>query len=220
MIVSIMHEETENIHPWLEIPLSIYETHMSQSQVGQLSTLNACMQDQLNTYVARTVTVLGIAGGNGLEHVDPKKISTLYGVDIIASYLKEAARRHPELETIFVPLCLDVTTQAQELARCDLLIANLVVEYLGYAAFLEAVQATRPTFVSVVIQLQEAETFVSESPMKSSFDCLETLLHPITAEGLGQEMDKNAYRLIHSQHIPLPNHKWFVRLDFAAREDH
>ncbi|MDD3930060.1 MAG: class I SAM-dependent methyltransferase [Sphaerochaeta sp.] len=219
MIIGIMQEGTGTSHPWLEIPLSVYETHMSQSQVGQLSTLNACMKDQLNTYPAKTVTVLGIAGGNGLEHADPAKISTLYGVDINASYLEQAARRHPELETILVPLCLDVTVQAKELARCDLLIADLVVEYLGYAAFLEAVQATRPTFVSVVIQMQETGAFVSESPLRSSFDCLETLLHPITAEGLGLEMSKSAYRLIHSESIPLPNQKRFIRLDYAARED-
>lgn len=60
-------------NPWEEIPLSDYENHMKLDSVMQLQTMNQMMKGQLNAYPVSSVIILGIAGGNGLEHIDKNK---------------------------------------------------------------------------------------------------------------------------------------------------
>ena len=80
-------------NPWEKIALSDYENHMRLDSVCQLQAMNAMMKDQLSRHPAETVMLLGIAGGNGLEHIDPRKVQTLYGVDINQKYLTACAER-------------------------------------------------------------------------------------------------------------------------------
>ena len=84
-------------HPWEEIPLSDYENHMRLDTVMQLQTMNRLMKDQFYQYPARTVMVLGVAGGNGLEHIDPQRIYKVYGVDVNREYLAACTARYPKL---------------------------------------------------------------------------------------------------------------------------
>ena len=55
-------------NPWEEISLEDYENHMSLDSVNQLQTMNAIMKEQFSAYAADTAMILGVAGGNGLEH--------------------------------------------------------------------------------------------------------------------------------------------------------
>lgn len=61
-------------HPWKEIALRDYENHMRLENVYQLQTMNEMMKEQFCAYPAQSVMILGVAGGNGLEHIDPTKI--------------------------------------------------------------------------------------------------------------------------------------------------
>ena len=67
-------------NPWHEIRLSDYENHMSLDSVKQLQTMNTM------TYPVCTAMVLGVAGGNGLEHICRKKYKAVYGIDINAEF--------------------------------------------------------------------------------------------------------------------------------------
>ena len=73
-------------NPWKEIKLDDYEGHMSLDSVKQLQTLNIMMKDQLAAFPVNTAMILGIAGGNGIEHVSKDKYKTVYGVDINEEY--------------------------------------------------------------------------------------------------------------------------------------
>ena len=75
-------------NPWTEIPLTDYENHMKLDSVGQLSALSEMMQAQFAAYPARSVMILGIAGGNGLEHIRKGQFKKIYGVDVNADYLQ------------------------------------------------------------------------------------------------------------------------------------
>ena len=75
-------------NPWEEIDLEIYESHMRLDSVMQLQAMNAIMKKQLEAYPAATAMILGVAGGNGLEHIRRGKYHTVYGVDINADYLR------------------------------------------------------------------------------------------------------------------------------------
>ena len=70
-------------NPWKSISLSDYENHMAMDSVQQLQAMNQMMKGQLNQYEVQSAMILGIAGGNGLEHVDTEKLNKVYGVDII-----------------------------------------------------------------------------------------------------------------------------------------
>ena len=84
-------------NPWKTINLYDYENHMKLDTVLKLQTLNDMMKVQLNSYSVNSVMVLGIAGGNGLEHVGPNKYSAVYGIDINSGYLQEVKRRYSNL---------------------------------------------------------------------------------------------------------------------------
>ncbi len=65
------------MNPWEDISLSDYENHMSLASVKQLQALNEMMKKQFEAYPVESAMVLGIAGGNGLEHVDLKNTRRL-----------------------------------------------------------------------------------------------------------------------------------------------
>lgn len=59
------------MNPWQKITLDTYENHMQLASVMQLQALNTMMKEQLASYPVTSVMILGIAGGNGLEHPLP-----------------------------------------------------------------------------------------------------------------------------------------------------
>lgn len=68
-------------NPWKEIPLTDYENHMKLDSVMQLQAMNEMMEGQLDDYPVSGIMILGIAGGNGLEHIPKNKVDKIYGAD-------------------------------------------------------------------------------------------------------------------------------------------
>lgn len=87
-------------NPWEEIPLDDYENHMKLDSVMQLQAMNEMMKGQFDTYPISSVMVLGVAGGNGLEHIQKNHFEKVYGVDINASYLQEVVLRYPDFTVV------------------------------------------------------------------------------------------------------------------------
>ena len=122
-------------NPWIDIDLNSYENHMSLENVRQLQTMNQMMKEQFSVYDVESIMILGIAGGNGLEHIDREKIKCVYGVDINQKYLNECSKRYTELDSIFQPVCVYLSDLDLKLPYADLLVANLLIEYIGYECF-------------------------------------------------------------------------------------
>ena len=101
--------------------------------------------------------ILGIAGGNGLEHIDTEKYQAVYGVDINELYLQAVSDRYKNLEGILKCINIDIMNEADLLPEAELLIANLLIEYIGYDAFSNAVMKVKSQYVSCVIQINETE---------------------------------------------------------------
>ena len=206
-------------NPWEEISLDDYEKHMSLDSVQQLQAMNSIMQEQFNTYPAETAMILGIAGGNGLEHVSPEKFRKVYGVDINADYLRAVSERYTELSGVLECLHIDLVNEAEKLPRTQLLIANLLIEYIGYGAFQKAVLQTVPQYVPCVIQIKtDEDQWVSESPYLHAFDRLDEVHHQMEEKALTAAMSDIGYSLILQESYPLPNGKALVRLDFKKNE--
>ena len=138
-------------NPWKDIKLSDYENHMALDSVQQLQTLNQMMKGQLNKYDIESVIILGVAGGNGLEHIDAEKLNKVCGVDINLEYLNATAKRYENLGGVLECLCVDLNSEAEKLPQSEMVIANLLIEYIGYECFQKVVKVTGPKYVSCII---------------------------------------------------------------------
>lgn len=202
-------------NPWEEISLSDYENHMSLKSVNQLQTMNSIMKKQFSDYPVKTAMVLGIAGGNGLEHVSSDKFEKVYGIDINEGYLKTVEERYKGLAGILECLSIDLITEPEKLPHAELVIANLLIEYIGYEAFQKAVQKIDPEYVSCVIQINTDEAqWVSDSPYLHAFDRLDEVHCQMEENALIAAMEKSDYRIILNESEPLPNGKALQRIDF------
>lgn len=204
-------------NPWKDINLSDYENHMALNSVQQLQALNQMMKGQLNQYDIQSAMILGIAGGNGLEHVDTEKLNKVYGVDINQEYLTITKKRYENLSDTLECLCVDLISEAEKLPQVNLLIANLLIEYIGYECFKKVVTVTNPTYVSCIIQINVDDSFVSDSPYLHAFDGLGAVHHQMAEQELKNSMNEIDYRLIQLLEYQLPNGKKMVQLDFNKK---
>ena len=201
-------------YPWKDISLSDYENHMAMDSVQQLQAMNQMMKGQLNQYDVQSALILGIAGGNGLEHVDTEKLNKVYGVDINQEYLTITQKRYENLSDTLDCLCIDLASEAEKLPQADMLIANLLIEYIGYECFKKVVTVTKPVYVSCIIQVNVDDSFVSESPYLHAFDGLVTVHHQMAKQELQNSMNEIDYHLIQVLESRLPNGKKLVQFDF------
>ena len=202
-------------NPWEEISLSDYENHMSLDSVKQLQAMNSIMKKQFSEYPVKTAMVLGIAGGNGLEHVRFSKLEKVYGIDINEEYLKAVKERYKDLEGTLECLKADLINEADKLPSAELVIANLLIEYIGYEAFGNAIKKIGPKYVSCVIQINTDEAqWVSDSPYLHAFDRLDEVHCQLEENSLITSMKRIGYSKILDGKDPLPNGKALQRIDF------
>lgn len=202
-------------NPWEDISLDDYEKHMSLDSVMQLQAMNMIMKQQFEDYPVENVMILGVAGGNGLEHISSEKYHKVYGVDINEDYLNAVSERYPELDGILECLCLDIISDVKKLPKVQLLTANLIIEYIGYKAFQKAVLQTESLYVSCLIQINtDKENWVSDSPYLHVFDRLDEIHHQMENEKLKETMAEIGYLCVLRSSESLPNGKALVRLDF------
>ena len=203
------------MNPWEIIDLQDYEKHMKLNTVQQVQVLNLMMKDQIYRYNIKTLCILGVAGGNGLDHIQRDKIDKVYGVDINGKYLSECNQRYCGLSNTLKLIhanLLDINNII--LPHVELVIANLLIEYIGIDIFLKNILKMNAHYVSVVIQVNHENTFVSDSPYLEALSCLDTIHHDVNQEELIINMCNSGYLFIYEERIEMPNKKELVRLDF------
>ena len=204
-------------NPWEEISLSDYEQHMSLDSVRQLQAMNQIMNRKINDYNVDSAMILGVAGGNGLEHVNPEKYRVVYGVDINENYLHVVNERFAYLGKTLQCLHLNISEETEHLPHADLVIANLLIEYIGYDAFVKAINVIKPKYVSCVIQINtDTNQWVSDSPYLHAFDKLDDIHHQMSENELVSALSGIEYKKILQIADLLPNGKKLVRIDFTT----
>ena len=207
-------------NPWKDISLSDYENHMKLNEVKQLQSLNNTTKNQLNEYPVNTVMIMGIAGGNGLEHICQDKYNKVYGIDINEKYLETTSKRFKNISNILECLNIDIINEAEKLPKAELVIANLLIEYVGYKAFTAALKKVSPRYVSCVIQVNENNIeWVSSSPYIHAFDNLDNIHFYIDEKSLTDTMCQAGYKFIKKEIDILPNRKSLVRLDYENSKE-
>lgn len=203
-------------NPWEKIDLNIYETHMASNNVFQLQTLNRITKGQINDYIHTRVLILGVAGGNGLEHIDLSSTEKVVGIDINSHYLNICKKRYPQLSNILELACCDLNNRDIVLPYSDIMICNLIIEYIGVNKFIDLIKNNKEkvNIISIVIQKNHSNDFVSNSKFTSSLELLETIHHNIDEEILLNQFLKIGFKCMNKTSFPLPNGKEFTRMDF------
>lgn len=201
-------------NPWEEISLNDYENHMQLDSVMQLQAMNEMMKGQFDAYSISDVMILGIAGGNGLEHIQKDKFKRVYGVDINPSYLQEVINRYPNLDGLLECICINLIDETDKLPKADMIIANLLIEYIGYECFQKVIEHVNPKYVSCIIQINIEDSWVSDSPYLHVFDGLEQVHHQMEEKALERTMLEIDYHAIKTLEHILPNGKKLVQIDF------
>jgi hypothetical protein len=203
-------------HPWRAIDLGVYERHMGDPRVGQLQRLHEITGEQLAAYPSRAIGVLGIAGGNGLELIDPETTDAVYGYDINPDYLAACETRYRGDFGERLHLIETRIDRTVRIERVDLLIANLIVEYVGIDEFVAfaAANARSIGVLSCVIQRNNEEGFVSPTDYASSFDVRGSVSSDIDPETLTSAMSDRGFVAVDRREYPLPNDKTLIRQDF------
>lgn len=203
-------------NPWEEIDLNMYETHMSLDKLLQLQTLNSITKYQLNDYEHSSVAILGIAGGNGLDCIDITSTKKVYGIDVNSKYLDICKIRYPQLDGVLELMCCELRDIYTILPFADILICNLIVEYLGISSFVKLIKNNRDNVnvISCVIQKNNSNDFVSSSDLTSDFDPILSIHHNIDEDVLQKEFLNAGFICLKKIVYPLPNGKKFIRIDF------
>jgi hypothetical protein len=118
------------MNPWLTIPLADYEGHMGSTDVDQSALLSELFRAALIRHRPHSLAVLGCAGGNGFDQIDPTTTERVFAIDINPDYTAEVFTRYrSRLEGLQV-LTMDIQTAALPAISVDLVHAGLILEYV------------------------------------------------------------------------------------------
>ena len=145
---------TDNV--WKTIPLEDYELHMQHETVGQLQVLSNLTKEYLEKLSPEIVMFLGVAGGTGLEPIDNKVTSRVFGIDINQNYLDETRKRFrhqiPNLNLVNINIA---TRTTEQITQANLIWAALIFEYVETDTCFEFINSNIRENGYLVVTIQE-----------------------------------------------------------------
>ena len=99
--------------------------------------LNQLTKKYLDIVKPKSVLFLGIAGGNGLEHVDNNITYSVIGIDINQQYLEHTRTRYCRGIRNLKLINLDISESSDSICKSELIWAALILEYTGVEKALE-----------------------------------------------------------------------------------
>jgi hypothetical protein len=195
-------------NPWLDIPLNDYERHMSHHLVGQADLLNSLTKKYLEEIKPEVAVFLGIAGGNGLEHIDNNATREVYGIDVNQDYLDTAFVRFRNRISSLKLLNIDIAESSKSICEADFIWAALILEYTGIEKALDFCENNIRKGGHLVVSIQSNNNVQSVSPtgietVKKAGEIF-SLVDP---EILLNKAAEKGYRLIGKEENVLPNGK-------------
>lgn len=193
---------------WEKVPLEDYEKHMSHETVGQQQLLNELTRKYLQRLTPKTIMFLGVAGGNGLEHIDTTLTDKVYGIDINREYLLETKRRFKNCIADLELIHLDIATNFTEIARVDFIWAALILEYMEMADCFKFIinNIQDNGYVVITIQVNNGVSSISSTGVET-IKLLGQIFKPVDSMNLLVFADRFGFSLIESEDNFLPNGK-------------
>jgi hypothetical protein len=204
-------------NPWLMVPLSDYEGHMTSPEVAQLGVLAELFAEALRLRQPASVAVLGVAGGNGLERIDNKQTRRVVGIDVNPVYLDAVRSRYQHLTGLELHCC-DLGEDLLQMPPVELVHAALVFEHAGIGRCLEnaLVLVSKNGALSVVLQLPgDPGQDVGKGGYPSIRRHIASHFVLIEPDWMVLELEKRGFRKIYQQKRFLPAGKAFWMGVFA-----
>lgn len=196
--------------PWEDLPLPVYEAYASARGLEQ--ALSSILAEQMRDLPAKSVCLLGVAGGNGLAFAATLPYAQILGVDVSEAYLAACRARFPQLGDRLSLLRLDLRDPGTRLPHAELVLADLLLEYTGLAAFVRQIESCAPRAVSCVLlpggDEPDARFAEALSPVEKQRQEVDPTALVRAMEGVGL-----ALRRVTS--YPAPGQRLLLRMDFA-----
>lgn len=206
-----------NTNLWTQIPLGDYEQHMSHNSVGQSALLNRLTKKYMNALKPESCLFLGIAGGNGLEHINNRITKFVFGVDINQKYLKEVAKRYygkiPSLKLINI----DITRSKKKICQANFIWAALIMEYTGIDNCLRfsLKNLNRGGHLIISIQSTTGKQSVSSTGIES-IKKISSIFQTVDTDMLIDKSIRIGFKLINQEENFLPDGKSLRTFHFAG----
>lgn len=198
-------------HPWLEIPITDYEAHMALPSVGQARLLGTVLERTVARFRPRSLAVLGVAGGNGLELIDRSIVRRVVALDFNSEYLALCTRRFAASFPEFESVLHDLSQGPPAVKPVECIFAGLVLEYLcvdQFCDYLASLLTTGGSFAAL-LQLPSATLpEISASPF-SSLARLESALSFVDPTSLDEALSARGFTRIASERFDLDSGKSF-----------
>jgi SAM-dependent methyltransferase len=205
-------------NPWLDIPLEDYEEHMSLPDIGQAQMLAVQLERLLKRSSPRSIALIGCAGGNGLDRIEPGQLERVVALDINPAYIQAVRVRHASRLGHLELYCADVQSESFQFEPVELIFAALLFEYVDVAATLASLKRhCRPAgMLATVVQLPHRDHgAISPSPYKS-LDLLAPVMRLIAPADLSRLATAAGFHAVDSESIELPSGKQFSLQTFQA----
>jgi hypothetical protein len=208
-------------NPWLAVSLSEYERHMSSAEVQQLGVLSDLFAEAIGRCRPFSIAVLGIAGGNGLDHIDSSITARVVGLDLNPLYLETVRQRYSHLLGLELH-CLDLSEQQFQSEPVEFVHAALIFEHAGTGSCFEnAISMVVPGGnLSVVLQLPSESGQIVGTSQFSSIQNLKSHFSLISPAWLRESLTPRGFRLIYETTRKLPAGKGFWMGLFSAPKAH
>lgn len=196
--------------PWLHVPLEDYEGHMLSPEVAQLDVLAVLFREVLDYCHPSSVAILGIAGGNGVDQIDPNVTRRIAGIDVNPGYLAAVRRRFRALNDIEL-YCADLAQQMVIMPPVELVHAALIFEHAGVGRCLDnaALLVAPNGWLSVVLQLpSQTSAGVATSPY-ASLQGLKSAFTLVDPGWLKETLEARGFRLAQQTLRPVAGGKSF-----------
>lgn len=198
-------------NPWLDIPLADYEAHMALPEVAQAELLAATLQWAVEHFRPRSLLVPGVAGGNGLDRVDPTIVERLVALDIQPDFLEQCTRRHGPRFARYEAVLHDLDQGPPRITPVEAIVAGLVLEYVDIQAFCGRLPGLLVPGGTFTVLLQRPAAHLPEVT-PSPYTCLAGLARGfrfVDPEVLDALLVAAGFRRITAESLLLPSGKSF-----------
>ena len=192
---------------------------MSLTHVAQAQALASELERLQKSHHPASICILGCAGGNGLEKVDPIITKRVVAVDINPEYVDVAKKRFGKRYPTFQAIVQDIASGSSLACEpVDMVFAGLLLEYVPLRPALHVIRgiAKKGTVVGSVLQRPSKDLpEVSPSPYSS----LEVLAHQmklVEPKELVREAALFGLRFSDSHISVMPNGKELLMQVFRA----
>lgn len=199
-------------NPWVNVKFAEYEGHLKF--VKQYDLLKHIFKEQVLEYRYKTIGILGIGCGNGLEYINSNAI--VYAYDINDDFLNECRSRYENKGFKLTLNKIDLTDKEAAIHPCDILISNLVVEYIGKYNFTRIINKSNPHYISVVLQITfDKKKAIADSPHIKVLQNISSIRTEILPQDLTNALHLIGYQLVYSKIYEVNQFKSFIRMDFS-----